>query len=109
MNTTIKLTDDQDSLKLGYATVEVSVQYVVHPGDPGCRYTANGDGWPPSPPEVEVSDWIVSRVSSGDGTPIDWRADLGVLSRLIVWVSKQLEDERETIDCELLSFAEDIE
>jgi hypothetical protein len=26
------------------------------PGDPGCRYTRNGDGWPPTAPEVEFSN-----------------------------------------------------
>lgn len=35
----------------------VAIDYVLDchytPGDPGCRYTRNGDGWPPSPPEVE--------------------------------------------------------
>lgn len=26
----------------------------VYAGDPGCRYTKNGDGWPPTGPEVEI-------------------------------------------------------
>ena len=36
--------------------IEGTVKYCVTPGDPGCRYTPNGDGWPPSPPECEFYD-----------------------------------------------------
>jgi hypothetical protein len=104
VNTTIKLTDDDDSLSLGQATVEVFVTYVVHPGDPGCRYTANGDGWPPEPPEVEVVSWRLLRVVAG-GADVVVHPELFV--RLIVWVSDRMESDRETIDGELLSFAED--
>ena len=28
--------------------VELSIAYDIEPYDPGCRYTTNGDGWPPS-------------------------------------------------------------
>lgn len=34
--------------------IDFKVDYTYHPGDPGCRYTANGDGWPPSGPEIEL-------------------------------------------------------
>lgn len=33
--------------------IEYLIEYQWYPGDPGCRYTPNGDGWPPSGPEVE--------------------------------------------------------
>jgi len=28
-------------------------EVMISRGDPGCRYTRNGDGWPPEPPEIE--------------------------------------------------------
>jgi hypothetical protein len=34
-------------------TLHGDSDYTITPGDPGCRYTRNGDGWPPSPAEVE--------------------------------------------------------
>lgn len=38
----------------GATAIEYEIEYLWYPGDPGCRYTPNGDGWPPSGPEV---DW----------------------------------------------------
>jgi hypothetical protein len=32
------------------------------PGDPGCRYTRNGDGWPPTDPEVEFFNHRVTEL-----------------------------------------------
>ena len=45
-------------------TIELagSCDYYYTPGDKGCRYTPNGDGWPPSPPEVEYSNFIAERL-----------------------------------------------
>lgn len=34
--------------------IEYLITATVSPGDPGCRYTKNGDGWPPTGPECEV-------------------------------------------------------
>lgn len=106
MNTTIKLHDDADELGLSCATVEVSIDFTVHAGDPGCRHTPNGDGWPPEPPEVDIASWFVVGVTSGDGTKVDCHADL--LATLFVWVSDQMDSSRESIESELLAFAEDI-
>jgi len=33
--------------------IDYNLDYSWSPGDPGCRYTKNGDGWPPTGPEVE--------------------------------------------------------
>jgi hypothetical protein len=44
---------EPDSPFLGIDLLEFTLDYTVYPGDPGCRMTRNGDGWPPSPPEVE--------------------------------------------------------
>lgn len=43
--------------------IEGDVEYDVTPGDPGCRYTPNGDGWPPSPPEVEFWNERVTKLT----------------------------------------------
>lgn len=43
-------------------SVEGTVEYTVTPGDPGCRYTRNGDGWPPTPPEVEFYNERITKV-----------------------------------------------
>jgi hypothetical protein len=42
-------------LEIGETTwnIEGKVDFMITPGDPGCRYTHNGDGWPPTGPEVE--------------------------------------------------------
>lgn len=49
----------------------VAIDYVLDchytPGDPGCRYTRNGDGWPPSPPEVEfVANCVKLTLETGE-------------------------------------------
>lgn len=43
------------------------LEYTYTPGDPGCWRTANGDGWPASPPEIE---WISKciKLTFADGT-----------------------------------------
>ncbi len=105
MNTNVKLIDEDDTLGLGCVTLELSIDYVVHPGDPGCRHTANGDGWPPTPPEVDVINWSICRVVSFDGREVFGSERL--LSQLKVWVSERIDSDRETIESELLSFAED--
>jgi len=33
--------------------IAFELEYDITPGDPGCWRTPNGDGWPPSGPEVE--------------------------------------------------------
>jgi hypothetical protein len=40
----------------GAWTLHLSLSLVVnvYPADKGCRYTANGDGWPATGPEVEL-------------------------------------------------------
>lgn len=41
-------------------TIEGTVQFIATPGDPGCRHTRNGDGWPPTPPEVEFYNPVIT-------------------------------------------------
>ena len=49
----------------------VAIDYVLDchytPGDPGCRYTRNGDGWPPTGPEVEFTA-IATMLTLEDGS-----------------------------------------
>ncbi len=104
MNTTIKLEDDDDALGYGGATVELAVDFVVHPGERGCRYTANGDGWPPTPPEVEITHWRVVKVTAA-GAAVTPHAE--ALPALVEWVVKRIADDRESIEGELLAYAED--
>lgn len=47
-------------------TVEVSIAYSISPYDLGCRYTSNGDGWPPSGGEVEDVEFTVKSAVSYD-------------------------------------------
>ena len=51
------------------------VKYTVTPGDPGCRYTKNGDGWPPSGPEIEWQATLTKLEGDGiDRVPTDVEA-----------------------------------
>jgi hypothetical protein len=40
--------------------LDCKVNALVHPGDPGCYRTPNGDGWPASGPEVDVLDIAIA-------------------------------------------------
>jgi hypothetical protein len=56
---------DERELPGGFTeTIEIFgvCEYHVTPGDPGCRYTRNGDGWPPSPPEFEYFNFVGTRL-----------------------------------------------
>lgn len=107
MNHRIEIHDEDDDLGMGCATIDVDVEFVVHRGDPGCRYTANGDGWPPTPDEVEIIRWRAARARSAtDG----WTITLlcGQFSFVDHFVARKIEADRETIDGKLLEFAEDV-
>lgn len=39
-------------MKVSFGNFRFDVDYRA--GSPGCRYTPNGDGWPPEAPEIEV-------------------------------------------------------
>lgn len=106
MNASIVLTDEEGLPGVGSIHVELSVNFTVHAGDPGCRRDANGDGCPPTLPEVEIISWTVERVTSGcGGAPVPG----GALSPEVVvdWVATRIENERESIEGELLAYAED--
>ena len=47
----------------------LTVEYT--PGDPGCRMTPNGDGWPPDAPDIDVLE----------GRDLDEDRDLGEAER----------------------------
>lgn len=51
------------------ATVNGESEYTASPGDPGCRYTRNGDGWPPTGPEVEIHTHRVKSITLDLTTP----------------------------------------
>lgn len=52
------------------AELEYEISFTYTPGDPGCRYTKNGDGWPPSGPEVDWSaDLLNISADDRDGRP----------------------------------------
>jgi hypothetical protein len=46
--------------------VEVEVYYVYEPPRSGVRYTANGDGWPDEPADVDID--VIMRI--GDDDPL---------------------------------------
>lgn len=39
--------------RLSSACPRCGADVIVTPGDPGCRMTTNGDGWPPTAPTAE--------------------------------------------------------
>jgi hypothetical protein len=100
------LTDEEGLPGVGSINVELSVNFTVHAGDPGCRWDDNGDGCPATPPEVEITSWTVERITAGcGGAPVPD----GVLSPEVVveWVAARIESDRESIEGELLAYAED--
>lgn len=105
---TAALTDERDALKLGGATVEIALNYVVHRGDPGYRRDANGDGCPPTPDEAELIAWTVLRVIGQLGPIPDWQADRSLLERVKSWAAKVISDQWEVIEGWLLADAEEV-
>lgn len=53
--------------------LEVEIEYDYTPGDPGCRTLRNGDpGWPPSPPEIEITNvWLHRKGSTKPEDKVD--------------------------------------
>lgn len=50
----------------GLIGIDVRIDADIFEGDPGCRYTPNGDGWPPYPAHAELTGVHVEKVY-GDG------------------------------------------
>jgi hypothetical protein len=105
MKYTIEITDENDELGLGFATLHVEVEFIVHAGDPGCRRDSNGDGWPPTPDEVELLDWRLLCLSSKKPGTADFTQD--VVDRARWMVENYIEENREAVDGKLLELAED--
>lgn len=97
---TLTLTDDNDDLRLNCCEVEVEIGYDIDPGDPGCWRTANGDGWPSTPPTAEVCKITVKEVTSAIGLPRP--VTLGVLDEVHTWADNQIEAKWEEIETDLL-------
>jgi hypothetical protein len=67
LNYTLEPDDDLFGLeddKPLVTSLDFVIDYKYTAGDPGCRYTRNGDGWPPSGPEV---DWTAKCVKLTQG------------------------------------------
>jgi hypothetical protein len=54
------------TIDFGGEEIDVTVKADCSAGDPGCRYTKNGDGWPPTSPTAE----ILSVVNDSNGIDI---------------------------------------
>jgi hypothetical protein len=100
MTHTLTLIDEADDLRLNRCEVEVEIAYDIDPGDPGCWRTANGDGWPSTPPTAEIRRIEVKEVTSPDGLPRP--VTLGVLDEVHTWASNKIEAKWEEIEADLL-------
>lgn len=92
-------------------TVEVSVSYSISPYDPGCRYTRNGDGWPPSDGEVEDVTLTVKAACSYDEEGAALRFG-STLCEVQAEVNRRYEEDeawRDSIDEQLLQNEIDVE
>ena len=105
MKLTIEIPDENDELGRGFATLHVEVEFIVHAGDPGCRRDSNGDGWPPTPDEVELLDWRLLCLSSKKPGAADFT--LAVWNRAEAMVENYVEENREEVEGKLLELAED--
>ena len=64
--------------------LEIECRYDFDPGEKGCRYTKNGDGWPDIEPSAELTEVLIS----GDDVP-----DLDILPYLPADMVADLEKE----------------
>jgi len=55
------------SFEVGFASVEVEVDYDFSPGSPPVMYYPNGDGYPGDPTEIDVT---AVKVTSINGKPV---------------------------------------
>jgi len=59
-----EISDDEGSNPFGVpGEFEFNVEYDFDPGDPGCQYDSNGDGYPPYPPNVTLSHAVCKRMT----------------------------------------------
>lgn len=100
MTYSLTLQDESDELQLGEADVAVTLDYEIDPGDPGCWRTANGDGWPATPPSVELCGFAIDDVRATCGLPRPVTAD--VLEAVCLWVSRELDDRWSSIEDDIL-------
>lgn len=86
LNYTLEPDDDLFDLedKPLVTSLDFVIDYSYTPGDPGCRYTRNGDGWPPSGPEVDWRAKCVKLIQDGierDPTPAEAKVAEDYLER----------------------------
>lgn len=105
MKLTIEIPDEGDELGLGFAMLHVEIEFIIHAGDPGCRRDSNGDGWPPTPDEVELLSLRLLRMSSKNPGTADFTQ--AVWDRAEEIVENYVEENREAVDGKLLELVED--
>ena len=102
MTHTGTLHDDDDTLGLGFVDVSYSFDYVVDPGDRGCWRTSNGDGWPATPPSVEIERLEIVSVTPSDGGALRVPLTEAWLERVAAWADRVLELDWQSIENEIL-------
>ena len=106
MTYTSSLWDTADSLGLGCVEVEYEMEYTVDPGDPGCWRTANGDGWPSSPPSIEMTSLTITGVYPSQGSALPLPLTPAWLERIKEWADRQLELDWPKIEQRIFKFLE---
>ena len=71
MSYTETITDEENILGFGAgSTVEAELYYTIDPVDPGCWRDSNGDGWPATPPCVELEAISILVVRDAEGNAV---------------------------------------
>lgn len=91
MTYTSSLWDTDDSLGLGFVEVEYEMEYTVDPGDPGCWRTPNGDGWPSSPPCIEMTSLTITGVYPPKGSALPLPLTTAWMERIKEWADRRIE------------------
>jgi hypothetical protein len=102
MTYTGTLHDVEDSLGLGGVDVLYSFAYTINPGDPGCRRTADGDGWPSEPASVEMDKLEIVQVLPCDGKALPVPLTAAWMERVYGWTHRKLEADWVAIETEIL-------
>ncbi len=106
MTYTSSLFDATDSLGLGFVEVEYEMEYSIDPGDPGCRMTLNGDGWPSSPACIEMTSLIITGVYPPKGSALPLPLTPARMERIKEWADRQLELDWQRIEQRIFQFLE---
>ena len=100
--------DESDSLGLDFVDIAYVITYTVEPGDPGCRYTSNGDGWPAIAPSVERDSVEIASVLPTNGAALCVPMTRAWLVIVKEWAERQIEKQWETIEADILANEVDI-